>query len=159
MIRCTVGGLEESIMNLTADYRTIDEMNQGTPAFIVNAGYAVAKRAFDSVQMDGPDDVRPEVTRIKYGYADWGMEISGEYRQIKWFEYGTGIAGLSASHPRASADGYVYDKNKHGEDGWSYTGGDGEKVQTRGIVGCRGIYKAQLAMEEALARPSRRRLK
>ncbi len=35
-------------------------------------------------------------------------------------EFGTGQKGAQASHPMASAMGYQYDVNNHGDDGWFY---------------------------------------
>lgn len=47
----------------------------------------------------------------------------------KYVEFGTGIVG---NHPKASQEGWTYDKNSHGEEGWTYQGSDGEYYWTQG---------------------------
>lgn len=48
-------------------------------------------------------------------------------------EFGTGIVGRDEPHPEAFVQGWVYDKNQHGEYGWYYLAKDGHVYHTTGM--------------------------
>jgi len=70
------------------------------------------------------------------------IRIYTDLAYAKFVEYGTGIVGAGATHPKASEAGWVYDKNEHGERGWVYMGSDGEFHWTAGQEGHQFMYRA-----------------
>jgi len=48
-----------------------------------------------------------------------GIIYAGSWYAM-YVEFGTGIRGQEAQHPKSGELGYVYDVNNHGEDGWVY---------------------------------------
>ncbi|WP_195395320.1 hypothetical protein [Holdemania sp. 1001302B_160321_E10] len=57
-------------------------------------------------------------------------------------EYGTGIVGASDPHPNAGSDGWQYDTNGHGEEGWYYLDKAGKLHFTAGMPAHRFLYNA-----------------
>jgi predicted dehydrogenase len=77
-------------------------------------------------------DVTPELGRI---YTN--DEV------IVFNEFGTGIVGSNNSHPEASAKGWRYDVNEHGEKGWYYEGDDGEWHWTKGLPASKMFFNTK----------------
>ena len=46
-------------------------------------------------------------------------------------EYGTGIVGADSPHPQPSRNGWVYDINEHGEEGWWYPSRESDPNPTK----------------------------
>ena len=65
-------------------------------------------------------------------------------------EYGTGAVGAIQSHPEPN--GYVYDKNGHGLDGWVYRGSDGQFHWTAGMAARPFMYNTMRDLEEEAER-------
>lgn len=63
-------------------------------------------------------------------------------------EFGTGIIGLNNSHPEASAKGWRYDVNEHGEKGWYYLGDDGEYHWTKGLPAGKMFFNTKQELEQ-----------
>ena len=49
-----------------------------------------------------------------------GISINMGSDYAVFVEYGTGIIGSQNQHPNPARDGWIYDVNKHGENGWWY---------------------------------------
>ena len=58
--------------------------------------------------------------------------IPEDVKQGVFVEYGTGIKGSNSPHP-TPPEGWIYDVNEHGEEGWWYRGDDGELHWTQGM--------------------------
>lgn len=71
---------------------------------------------------------------------DKHYSVSGDY-YLQYAEFGTGVVGLETPHPDASADGWIYDINGHGDDGWVYFS-DGNYYHTLGQQGKLFMYDA-----------------
>lgn len=65
--------------------------------------------------------------------------LFNNYFTALWVEYGTGIVG-AGTHP--NPNGYQYDVNNHGEDGWVFKDKDGEYHFTRGMEAHRYMHSA-----------------
>lgn len=46
--------------------------------------------------------------------------LSATSDYVMFIEYGTGIRGQENPHPKANIDGWEYDVNEHGDEGWWY---------------------------------------
>lgn len=46
--------------------------------------------------------------------------LSATSDHVMFIEYGTGIRGQENPHPKADIDGWEYDVNEHGDEGWWY---------------------------------------
>lgn len=57
-------------------------------------------------------------------------------------EYGTGIVGAGDPHPNAGTDGWQYDINSHGAEGWYYIDNEGALRFTAGMPAHRFLYNA-----------------
>ena len=62
-----------------------------------------------------------------------------------YVEYGTGVVGKGESHPKFTEQGWIYDKNEHGEKGWWYpsTADDPNPTKYRGEFGWWAWTKGQ----------------
>lgn len=65
--------------------------------------------------------------------------LFNDYFTAQWVEYGTGIVG-QGTHPESN--GYQYDVNNHGDDGWVYRDKNGQYHFTRGMEAHRYMYNA-----------------
>ena len=65
-------------------------------------------------------------------------------------EYGTGAVGSIQSHPEPN--GYQYDTNGHGLDGWVYRGSDGQFHWTAGMAARPFMYNTLRDLEEEAER-------
>jgi len=65
-------------------------------------------------------------------------------------EYGTGAVGAIQSHPEPN--GYQYDTNGHGLDGWVYRGSDGQFHWTAGMAARPFMYNTMRDLEEEAER-------
>lgn len=57
-------------------------------------------------------------------------------------EFGIGQEGLADPHPLSAQEGYLYDVNGHGFEGWEFYLPDGTKVHTYGYGAKAFLYKA-----------------
>ena len=62
-------------------------------------------------------------------------------------EYGTGVRGKNSPHPKPP-EGWIYDVNEHGEEGWWYMGDDGELHWTRGMPSRPFMYDTAKELRE-----------
>lgn len=82
---------------------------------VSNGGYSSTNQLLNSIQIS---EIMNDMIRI---YTDlW---------YAKYVEYGTGIVG---KHPVATQEGWSYDVNEHGEDGWVYKASNGNFYWTQG---------------------------
>lgn len=74
------------------------------------------------------------------------VRVDSEYAIFA--EFGTGIIGAGNDHPNP-ADGWVYDVNNHGEDGWTYFDDrEQRKRWTRGQLPKAFMWSAWLEIED-----------
>lgn len=85
-----------------------------------------------------------------------GVAISISGADVMYVEYGTGMVGSSNSHPDATAAGWRYDVNSHGDLGWWYPttandtnptkkeSGDGFIAWTQGVKSRPFMYETYL---------------
>lgn len=106
---------------------------------LANEGANIAK--IELMSMDGIDTgalmnsivgfYDPE-THIGYVRAGEGLETEYGYSYAFYVEYGTGATGMENPHD-SPADGWEYDMNGHGNEGWIYWDDRrGKKRWTRG---------------------------
>lgn len=60
----------------------------------------------------------------------------------KYVEFGTGAVGQENPHPKP--EGWEYDKNHHGDNGWFYPGDDGEWHWTKGMPARAFMYETRM---------------
>lgn len=113
-----------------------DEFNRKLEEFVrrlAQEGVVVAKMqimampAVDTGELLGSIDLKVgDVLTNGYEYIVYtGCEYA------KYVEFGTGIVGENNPHP--NPDGWQYDINRHGDNGWFYIGRDGEWHWTKGM--------------------------
>lgn len=77
-----------------------------------------------------------------------GIIFSDTY-YAAFVEYGTGIVGELMPHPEAEEDGWQYDINNHGAEGWLYYNeNDGKRHRTWGYVARPFLYETRLQLEQ-----------
>ena len=82
---------------------------------------------------------------VKYPEANNGIgEISTNDQVIVFNEYGTGVVGKDNPHP--ALEGWEYDVNNHGEEGWIYPKKDGTFGRTSGIASKKMFYNTKEKM-------------
>lgn len=82
-------------------------------------------------------DAATNTGRIKVG-SDYAIFV----------EYGTGIVGANSPHPQP-AEGWTYDKNAHGETGWTYWDEKQQKFRwTKGQPATAFVYKTMQYMKQ-----------
>lgn len=82
-------------------------------------GSVTAYRAYDTGYLH--DSIHPEFTTADKRVS----KVVADAWYAAYVEYGTGIVGAGlkeggSEHPTAGMDGWDYDVNNHGEDGWWY---------------------------------------
>lgn len=82
-----------------------------------------------------------------------GIIRAGAY-YAAYVEYGTGIVGKANPHP--DPDGWVYDVNQHGEEGWVYLNpNDGRFHVTAGMAARPFMYNTALELKSICAQIAR----
>ena len=67
-----------------------------------------------------------------FGTATSIGKVHSTARHSAFCEFGTGVVGMGSPHPDPMP-GWVYDVNEHGEEGWWYYNGQGERRWTKGM--------------------------
>jgi len=91
---------------------------------------------------------------VKDGFV---IEVNGEY--ALYVEFGTGIVGEENPHPNALQEGWEYDMNDHGENGWFYIGADGIRHWTKGMPARPYIYQTSLYVRRITTRTVNKHIK
>lgn len=69
--------------------------------------------------------------KSQYEGKNKGLVVSAA-KHSAFCEFGTGVVGQGSPHPDP-IDGWEYDVNEHGEDGWWYYDKDGKRHWTKGM--------------------------
>lgn len=121
--------IAEAIKALTAYRDKIEDMPQELIFRMTEQGVSFAQQnasymdIYDSGELVNNIDSKYENEK---GYVYSGAKHSA------FCEFGTGVVGLGSQHPNPP-DGWTYDSNEHGEDGWWYYNKDGERRWTKGM--------------------------
>lgn len=67
-----------------------------------------------------------------------------------YVEFGTGINGKGSPHPEANKEGWSYDVNNHGVDGWWYIDKKGKRRWTQGMPSRPFMYNTLIKLQEEL---------
>lgn len=67
----------------------------------------------------------------EYERKNKGLVVSSA-KHSAFCEFGTGVVGAGSPHPNP-IDGWQYDVNEHGEEGWWYYNDEGERRWTKGM--------------------------
>ena len=111
---------------------------------LVEQGVEVAKMEIVSIGAVYDGDLYDSI----YGTYNPETHIGTIYTDCEYavyVEYGTGIRGENSPHPEPN--GYQYDKNGHGADGWVYKGEDGQFHWTDGMPARPFMYNTLRELE------------
>lgn len=88
-------------------------------------------KGYDFPYGKGELENSPDIEIEKSGKKGY-IFIPEHVKHGAFVEYGTGVKGLNSPHPNPP-EGWIYDVNEHGEEGWWYRGDDGELHWTQGM--------------------------
>ena len=140
---------ELSVSSLEALIKDLDKYQKDLDNCLISINQAIADEVYNLVM-----SYIPEFTgELK---ASVQKEITREYARVytdndhaQFAEFGTGIVGANNPHPQATAQGWSYDVNEHGEKGWVYKGTDGY-YWTKGYEGRQYMYKSYIDIQKEL---------
>lgn len=110
----------DNIMKGIQDWESvIDAVEIGVQLGIEELCDRLRDKMIDNLDNYGLGDSNIANTIIVEPMGD-GISVSVGSDYAVYVEYGTGVVGEGHQHPRATLDGWVYDVNEHGEEGWWY---------------------------------------
>lgn len=157
----TADSLEIAIAELEHMAKEIDEALLDTAQEVTKAGKSFAEIRLGIAEgtLGGPDE--PITIQQEFSRGERTGNVYSNDEQVVYFEYGTGIVGAHAPHPGIKTGESTppvmhwgdrtytkYDTYEHGLAGWDYTGSDGERHHTAGMVGLAFMYDAYKDMQD-----------
>lgn len=96
---------------------------------IADEGVDIVKSEMERYNIPTTGDLGNSIKATKVDAMTAQLGADGGH--ATFVEYGTGIVGANSPHPEAAEDSVVYDRNNHGESGWTYLK-DGRFYHTKG---------------------------
>lgn len=96
---------------------------------IAENGVLIAKSEMGKLGIPTDGELGDSITAYMVDATTARLEADGGH--AIYVEFGSGIVGLNSPHQEAAQRGVTYDRNGHGESGWTYNK-DGEFFHTKG---------------------------
>lgn len=99
-------------------------------------------------------DLKSSTTKdVTHGVKQSSGRVFQTEPHAMYVEFGTGIVGQGQPHPYEHLFGWIYDSNKHGDDGWWYYDPDQNKYRfTRGQIASQQHLKASIDLRSVFAK-------
>lgn len=119
-IKLSPSEIEKAIGEVEEYKKKLDSDVEKALDILLDEAYEIAKRNIIGEQAFYTGELMESLSKEK---AKNVRVLFTELPYAKFVEYGTGIRGAEEPHPQPPA-GWIYDRNKHGEEGWWYPTND-----------------------------------
>jgi hypothetical protein len=145
---------ELSQSSIDALIKDLKKYQQDLDNSLISINQAIADKVYELVMSKVPRGTSGDLAR------SIEKEVTKEFARVYttnehalYAEFGTGIVGAKSPHPEAEAQGWLYDINSHGEEGWFYNKGTRENPDiywTKGYAGKKYMYYAYIEIQKKL---------
>lgn len=151
--------IEKAKRNVQRYQKTLENRVQSLIMALTEKGERIAKVTVQ--QMGAFDSGNLESSIHGYYSPNLGVGIirTNCYYAV-YVEFGTGIRGSEAQHPKSGEVGYEYDVNNHGEDGWFYVNNvTGKSGWTTGMPSRPFMYETAMQLRAECLKLAKQKLR